>query len=62
MAWPLMELLKRDNIIWGPEADSTFQTLKTTMAKIPILTLHDFSQLFVLETDASSHDIGAVLL
>ena len=57
-----MELLKRDNFIWGLEVDSAFQTLYTTMAKISIIALPNFSQPFILETDASSHSIGVMLL
>ena len=46
----------------GLEADYVFQTLKTATAKIPILALPNFCQPFVLETDASGHSIGAMLL
>ena len=60
--WPLTEILKKDNFKWGLVAESAFHTLKTTMANIPILALHGFSKPFVLEIDASSYGIGAVLL
>ena len=62
IAWPLTELLKKDNFKWGPKANSTFHTLKTAMANIPILALPNFSKPFVLETNASWYSIGTVFL
>ena len=46
----------------GPDADTTFQALKTTISQVPSLALPDFSKPFVVETDASRVGIGAVLL
>ena len=38
-AWPLIELLKKDNFKWGPQADVAFQALKTAMSRSPTLAL-----------------------
>ena len=62
IAWPLTELLKKDNFKWGPRANAAFQALKTSMSHSPILALLDLSRPFIVETDASGIGIGAVLL
>ena len=62
IAWPLTELLKKDNFKWGPQVDVAFQALKTAMSRSPILALLDFSRPFIMETDASGIGMGAMLL
>ena len=62
IVWPFTELLKKDNFKWGPEVEEAFLTLKTAMTELPTLALLDFTRPFVVETDRSEVDIGAVLL
>ena len=59
IAWPLTELLRKENFQWGTRAEVAFQTLKDAMTQILVLALPDFST-FIVETDASSTSIGAI--
>jgi len=58
---PLTNLLKKEAFRWSTHTEITFTTLKTTLTHAPVLVLPNFNQPFVLETDASSLGIGAVL-
>jgi len=62
IAKPLTQLLRKKQFIWTTEATSAFNALKQVMAQTPVLQLPDFNQPFVVETDACSTGIGAVLM
>ena len=52
----------RKSFTWTPEADAAFQRVKKRLSTAPIIHFADFTQPFVLVTDASEVGIGAVLL
>jgi len=51
---PLTDLLK-DAFKWSDRATKAFLNLKQVLAQAPMLTLPDFSQPFILETNVSIH-------
>ena len=62
IASPLYKLLKKDaNFEWKEAQENAFQHLKSQLIKQPILQYPDFSQEFLLTTDASNQGLGAVL-
>jgi len=62
IAKPLTQLLRKKQFLWTPEATAAFCALKQAMTQTPVLQLPDFSQPFVVETDACATGIGAVLM
>ncbi|XP_076454791.1 uncharacterized protein LOC143289631 [Babylonia areolata] len=65
IAFPLTNLTRKgapNNVVWTPECDRAFKTLKGRLVSRPVLQLPDLSCQFVLRTDASDHGLGAVLL
>jgi hypothetical protein len=62
IAAPLMALLKKDAFTWSDDAELAFTAPKTALTSSPALALLDFSKLFIVECDASTHGFGAVLL
>ncbi|WVZ57697.1 LOW QUALITY PROTEIN: hypothetical protein U9M48_008050 [Paspalum notatum var. saurae] len=62
IAKPLTELLKKGVLfIWTSVTEQAFNSLKQALVEAPVLALPDFSKPFIVETDASERDIGAVL-
>ena len=47
--------------VWEIKHQSAFDTLKQKLISAPILSYADFTQPFILETDASENGLGAVL-
>ena len=64
IAVPMTNQLKAKgrNFFWGEEQQRSFDKLKVAIATAPILAVVDPHKPFVVETDASSTAIGAVLL
>lgn len=62
LAKPLTQLLKKDSFLWSEKANHAFLLLKAAMISPPVLALPDYNAPFVVEIDASSVGIGAVLM
>ncbi|KAI4894728.1 hypothetical protein NFI96_008423 [Prochilodus magdalenae] len=63
VAAPLTALLKggAKRLVWNPLAENAFKELKIRFTTAPLLTHPDPSRPFVVEVDASSVGVGAVL-
>ena len=62
IAAPLHSLTsKKVDFVWTEEAHDAFEKLKSKMCNSPVLAYPDFTKPFIVETDASSVALGAVL-
>lgn len=64
VAKPLTDLTRKNSprmIHWTPACDSAFQQLKSALASNPVLAAPDYKKCFVVQTDASTYGLGAVL-
>ena len=60
---PLNKLLQKDSIWkWSNACQLAFDTLKDHLRSPPILVYPDFSKPFILHTDVSIVELGAVLV
>ncbi|WVZ62139.1 hypothetical protein U9M48_011919 [Paspalum notatum var. saurae] len=62
IAKPLTQLLRVKQFSWSDSAEQAFLNLKIAMSCTPVLAIPNFSQPFVVETDACADGIGAVLM
>ncbi|KRK05548.1 uncharacterized protein Dyak_GE28019, partial [Drosophila yakuba] len=61
-AGPLQELIRKGKKFeWNKRHQESFDSLKESLTKAPVLVFPDFSRQFKLQTDASDVGIGAVL-
>ena len=61
---PLTNLTKKkkpDTVLWNEDCERAFQRLKEALLKKPVLKVADATKPFILQTDASSFGLGAVL-
>lgn len=54
-------MLRKNGFLWTKEVVQTFEDLKQALVSVPILSLPDFFNVFVVETDACNVGVGAVL-
>lgn len=60
---PITDLLKKNSkIIWNKEADAALDKIKSLLTSPPVLANPRFGTQFIIESDASAHAVGAVLM
>lgn len=60
---PLSDLLKKGRtFVWSDRAQAALESIKAALVSSPVLATPDFSQPFILQTDASDCGIGGVLV
>jgi hypothetical protein len=62
IAAPLTRLLTKEGFHWSAEATTAFNRLKQALVSPPTLRLPDFTQTFIVESDACGVGIGAILI
>lgn len=64
IAAPLSDLTKKSapiKVQWNAGTETAFQKFAQILCKKPVLAVPDFTQQFILQTDASDIGLGAVL-
>ena len=62
IAKPLHRLTeKRAKSEWTNDCETAFQEIRHRLTTAPVLAFPDYSRLFILDTDASNTEIGAIL-
>ena len=62
VAHPLTELTKKDiEFVWSDTQQQAFQALKDRLVPSPVLAFSDFTEPFIVCTDACDYGVGAVL-
>ncbi|CAN6458177.1 unnamed protein product [Victoria cruziana] len=61
IAAPLTQMLRRNAFEWTDKSLEAFTHLKNALVSAPVLTLPNFTKMFVVETDACDVGVGAVL-
>nr|GEW68214.1 hypothetical protein [Tanacetum cinerariifolium] len=61
LAAPLTQLLRKQAFVWTHATTTSFDALKQAMMTTPVLCMPNFSNHFILQTDASGTRVGAVL-
>ena len=62
LAQPLYVLLRKDvQWVWGQAQQFAVDTLKEALTSASVLVMPDYSKRFIIQTDASTNGIGAVL-
>lgn len=65
IASPLTDLTKKgcpNQVRWEECHENAFSTLKNALIQAPVLKIPNFSQIFILQTDACDTGIGSILL
>lgn len=60
-AAPLTRLLRKNSFVWDMEATQAFEKLKSALTSTPVLALPNFTEVFIVDCDASESGLGAVL-
>lgn len=61
ISFALTELLERDALKWDSKAQQAFDDLKKAMRHAPVLSLLDFTQKFIIQTDRLGLDINELI-
>ena len=63
IAEPLTRLTKKTprQFVWSEDSERAFTRLKEALQAAPVLRSPDYQKMFILQTDASQHGLGALL-